>query len=85
MNFYVFTYFLSKITKNSEAGDYMKSREIQMWAINIENAACAVADEYGLSMVDSVFERYGAHGFYDLSPCYFSELFADLEMLANEN
>lgn len=55
------------------------------WEINIENAANTVATEYGSSVVSSVFAKYDAHGFYDLSPCYYSEVFADLEMIANDN
>ena len=45
----------------------MSRNEHEMWAINIENAACAVAAEYGSSAVSSVFARYDAHGFHDLS------------------
>ena len=56
-----------------------------MWEINIENAASAVAAEYGNSVAKSVFARYGAHGFYDLAPCNYSEVFADLEQIANDN
>lgn len=53
--------------------------------INIKNAANAVAAKYGFSTVKSVFVRYDAHGFYDLSSCHYSEAFADLEMIANDN
>lgn len=63
----------------------MNSGEIQMWKINIENAASVVANEYGSSTVESVFARYDAHGFYDLASCYFSDVFSDLEMMANDN
>ena len=63
----------------------MKSSDREMWEINIENAASAVAAEYGNAVAKSVFARYGAHGFYDLSPCNYSEVFADLERIANDN
>lgn len=63
----------------------MSFSEKLMWEINIENAASAVAAEYGLSAVNSVFARYDAHGLHDLPSCYFSEVFADLEMMANDN
>ena len=56
-----------------------------MWLTNIENAADAVATEYGSEVAKSVFQRYNAHGTYDLSPCYYSEVFADLELIANDN
>lgn len=54
------------------------------WIINIENAASIVAAEYGKAVVDSVFRRYGAHGIHDLAFCYYSEVFADLEQIAND-
>lgn len=63
----------------------MKSSDHEMWTTNIENAASAVAAEYGNSVAKSIFVRYGAHGFYDLASCYYSEVFADLEMMANDN
>lgn len=63
----------------------MNQFENEMWKINIENAASAVAAEYGSFAVNSVFARYDAHGFHDLSSYYFSEVFADLEMMANDN
>ena len=63
----------------------MKSSEREMWEINIENAASAIAYEYGGEMAASVFSRYDAHGFYDLAPGYYNEVFADLEQIANDN
>lgn len=63
----------------------MSRNEHEMWKINIENVASAVAAEYGSSAVNSVFARYNAHGFHDLSSCYFSEVFSDLQMMANNN
>lgn len=66
-------------------GDYMKKAEKEMWRINIENAAAAVAEQYGNETVESVFRRYDAHGLYDLSPCYYSEVFSDLEQIASDN
>ena len=63
----------------------MTKLEKRMWLTNIENAADAVAAEYGSEVAQSVFQRYDAHGTYDLSPCYYSEIFADLELIANDN
>ena len=54
------------------------------WIINIENAASKVAAEYGNAVVDSVFRRYGAHSIENLASCYYSEVFADLEQIAND-
>ena len=63
----------------------MTRNEREMWEINIENAASRVAAEYGSSTVESVIARYDAHNLSDLASCYFSEVFADLEMMANDN
>ena len=63
----------------------MTKSEKQMWHINIENTAAAVAEQYGNEVVKSVFQYYDAHGLYDLSPCYYSEAFGDLELIANDN
>ena len=64
---------------------YMTKSEKEMWQINIENAAATVAEQYGNEVVKSVFQRYDAHGLYDLSPSYYSEVFGDLELIANDN
>lgn len=59
--------------------------EREMWEINIENAASRVAAEFGSSVVNSVFTQYNANSFSNLAPCYYSEVFADLEQIANDN
>ena len=46
----------------------MTKSEKRMWLTNIENAGDAVVAEYGSEVVQSVFQRYDAHGTYDLSP-----------------
>lgn len=63
----------------------MTKSEKRMWLTNIENAADAVVAEYGSEVAKSVFRHYDAHGIHDLSPCYYSEVFADLELIANDN
>ena len=63
----------------------MTKYECENWIINIENTAAAVTEQYGNEVVELVFRRYGAQGLYDLSPCYFSEVFGDLELIANDN
>ncbi len=62
----------------------MTKNETEMWTINIENAASRVAAEYGSSVVNSIFARYDATGFHNLASCYYSEVFADLEQIAND-
>lgn len=63
----------------------MTRNEIEMWETNIENAASRVAAEYGSAVVNSVFTKYEATGFHNLASCYYSEVFADLEQIANDN
>ena len=63
----------------------MTKSEKRMWLTNIENASDAVAAEYGSEVVQSVFQRYDAHGTHTLNPCYYSEVFADLDLIANDN
>lgn len=66
-------------------GECMIKSEKRMWQINIENAAAAVAELYGNEVVKSVFRRYDALELYDLSPCYYGEVFSDLEFMVNDN
>ena len=63
----------------------MSRTEHEMWKINIENAASAVAAEYGSAVVNSVFSRYDATGLHNLASCYYSEIFADLEQIATDH
>lgn len=62
----------------------MTKQEFLMWTVNIETAAARVAAEYGSEVVNSVFARYDATGLHNLTSCYFSEVFADLEQIAND-
>lgn len=61
----------------------MTENEKEIWTINIEAAASRVAAEYGSAVVNSVFARYDATGLHNLASCYFSEVFADLELIVN--
>lgn len=54
------------------------------WEINIQNAAESVAAKYGNEVAASVFKRYDATNFEDLSPAYYAEVFGDL-MLIDED
>ena len=56
----------------------------QEWQINIENTVASVAAKYGNEVVASVFRRYDATCFEDLSPTYYSEVFGSL-MLIDED
>jgi hypothetical protein len=56
-----------------------------MWRINIENDADQVCSIYGAATVDSVFQRYDATCFDNLSTSYYEEVFGDLELMINDN
>lgn len=55
------------------------------WIVNIENAASAAEKIIGKESVVAVFKKYDAHGVYDLSPVYYSEVFDELDFIANDN
>lgn len=57
----------------------------EMWRINIENDADQVRSIYGAATVDSVFQRYDATCFDNLSTSYYEEVFGDLELMINDN
>ena len=63
----------------------MTKSEKRMWQVSIENTAAIVAKQYGNGLVNSVFQRYGAYGIYDLSPQHYGEVFAGLEQIINDN
>lgn len=54
------------------------------WLINIEDASERAAAMYGQAVVDDVFRRHGAHGVDDLASCYYSDVFAELDRIAND-
>ena len=55
------------------------------WRINIESLAASVSAEYGSEVAESVFRRYGATCFEDLSPLYYDEVFGDLLLIDSYN
>jgi len=52
--------------------------ERRNWITNIESSAAAVESQLGSAVVNSVFERYGAHSIEDLNPSNLPEVFSDL-------
>ena len=63
----------------------MSRDERELWRINIGNSVDKVCGTYGSDVVRSVFQRYDATNFEDLSPSYYAEVFGDLELIANDN
>ena len=57
----------------------------QDWQINIENLAERVAEIYGVKVVTSVFARYDATCFDDLSPVYYTQVFGDLMQMESDS
>lgn len=56
----------------------MTNYERKNWIINIENSAATVESQLGSKVVNSVFERYGAHSVEDLNPSDLPEVFGEL-------
>ena len=56
----------------------MTKYERRNWITTIESSAAAVESQLGSAVVNSVFERYGAHSVEDLSPSDLPEVFSDL-------
>ena len=54
------------------------------WIINLENAATEVATLCGKETVQHVLQKYNARSIEDLSPCYYSEVFDELDFMAND-
>lgn len=52
--------------------------ERRNWITNIESSAAAVESQLGSAVVNSVFERYGAHSIEDLKPSDLPEVFSEL-------
>ena len=57
----------------------------QDWRINIENLTASVLAKRESEVAESVFSRYGATCFEDLSPIYFDEVFGDLLLIDSDN
>lgn len=56
----------------------MTNKERQNWIISIENTSALVESFLGSAVVNSVFERYGAHSVEDLNPDDLPEVFSKL-------
>ena len=56
----------------------------QNWIINIQNAANEVAALVGSDEVMHILKKYGASSIENLSPCYYTEVFDELDFRASE-
>jgi hypothetical protein len=50
----------------------------QDYIISIDNAASIISSELGDAVVESVFQKYGAHDIDDLNPAYLPDVFSEL-------
>ncbi len=48
------------------------------YKISINNAASIIESELGSEVVESVFQKYGAHNTDDLNPAYLPDVFNEL-------
>mgnify|MGYP000042088874 FL=1 len=62
----------------------MTKCEHRNWITNIENSAAAVESQLGSAVVNSVFERYGAHSVEDLNPSDLPEVFSELYAIEDD-
>lgn len=56
----------------------MSSISKQDYINSIEESASIICSELGPEVVDSVFQRYGAHSVEDLDPAYLPDVFNEL-------
>ncbi|TCS80297.1 hypothetical protein EDD59_106123 [Muricomes intestini] len=56
----------------------MSSISKQDYINSIEESASIISSEIGPEVIDSVFQRYGAHGAEDLDPADLPDVFSEL-------
>lgn len=62
----------------------MSIRDNDNWIINIQNTADEVASQLGCETVKHILGKYGASSIEDLSPSYYTEVFNELDFIAND-
>lgn len=62
----------------------MTKRDKQIWIDNIQNTANEVAFQLGYETVKHILRKYGASSIEDLSPYYYTEVFDELDFIAND-
>lgn len=53
------------------------------WIIDIQNTAEEIAFLYVRKIANHMFKKYGATSIRNLAPCYFSEIFDELDFIAS--
>ena len=62
----------------------MTGFEKQNWLYNIQNVAAEVAALIGEKAVQHTLQKYGARTVEDLASCFYSEVFDELDFIAND-
>ena len=62
----------------------MTKPEQENWICNLHNVATDVAAFFGEETVKHVLIKYAADSIEDLAPCYYSEAFDELDLMASE-
>lgn len=56
----------------------MTTNEKDSYVTSIEESASIISSQVGPAVVDSVFQKYGAHGVEDMNPCDLQDVFSEL-------
>lgn len=56
----------------------MTINEEDSYIISIEESASIISSQVGSAVVDSVFEKYGAHSVEDINPSDLPDIFSEL-------
>lgn len=56
----------------------MTTNEKDSYIISIEESASIISSQVGSAVVDSVFQKHGAHSVEDLNPCDLPDVFSEL-------
>lgn len=62
----------------------MTKYDKQNWIDSIQNAADEVASQLGNDTVEHILRKYGASSIKSLSPYYYTEVFDELDFIAND-
>jgi hypothetical protein len=72
-----------KVSKFNENEVFLMTRTD--WENNINNLTKSVALKYGADVASSVFKRFDATCFDDLSPTFYDEVFGDLMQIDEDS
>lgn len=56
----------------------MTTNEKDSYITSIEESASTISSQVGSAVVDSVFQKYGAHCVEDLNPCDLPDVFSEI-------